>query len=247
MDKRKPTVVVSSCLTGENVRYNGKVIKNQFVEKLKNYVNLISVCPEVSIGLPTPRDKIVLVRENKSYKVYQPSTGIDFTQKLTDFSFKFLESLKDVDGFLLKSKSPSCGVSGTKCYKNKDGSGFIGRRRGIFAIETKKLFQNYPVEDELKLEDFLIKFEFLTKVYLIRYFKILDIEEFVEKYGRILNFYNKKRTKIFLKNPSLETLLKIFNVRLTEIRLKKYFKGKKIDFELLKRDNLIIFPDELLK
>ena len=247
MDKIKPTLVVSSCLAGENVRYDGKVIKNQFVEKLKDYVNLIPVCPEVSIGLPTPRDKIVLVRENKSYKVYQPSTGIDFTQKLRDFSFKFLKGLKDVDGFLLKAKSPSCGVSGTKCYKNKDGSGFVGRRRGIFAIETKKLFRNYPVEDELKLGNFFIKYDFLTKVYLIRYFKIYDIEEFVEKYERILNIYNKKRTKIFLKAPSLENLLKIFNVRITEKRLKKYFKGKNIDFELLKREKLIIFPDELLK
>ncbi len=246
MDKRKPTVVVSSCLTGENVRYDGKVIKNQFVDKLKDYVNLIPVCPEVSIGLPTPRDKILLVRENKSYKVYQPSTGIDFTQKLKDFSFKFLKSLKDVDGFLLKSKSPSCGISGTKCYKNKDGSGFIGRRRGIFAIETKKLFQNYPVEDELKLEDFIIKYDFLTKVYLIRYFKIYEIEEFIEKYGRILNIYNKKRRKIFLKNPSLENLLNIFNVRITEKRLKKHFKGENIDFELLERENVIIFPDELI-
>ena len=244
---RKPRLVISSCLIGENVRYDGKIIENKFADKLKKFVDIIPICPEVSIGLPVPREKIVLVRKNNSYKVYQPSTGIDFTPKLINFSENFLESLNDIDGFLLKSKSPSCGVSGTKCYKNEKGKGFIGRRRGIFAIKVKEKFKNYPVEDELRIQNFFNRYDFLTKVYLIYYFKILDRKDFIDRFEKILTVYNTYKTKAFIKNPSLNSLLDIFSVKLTENRLKRKLSLKKVDLKYLQKNNFIIFPKELLE
>ena len=52
----KPAVVVSKCITFENVRWNAQIIASDFVEKLRPFVNFIHVYPEVQIGLSIPRD-----------------------------------------------------------------------------------------------------------------------------------------------------------------------------------------------
>jgi len=110
----KPVVVVSKCITFEPVRWNGQIIASEFVEKLKAYVNFISVCPEVEIGLGVPRDPVRIVLVNGEKKLLQPATGFDFTEKIAKFSESFLDSLEAVDGFVLKSASPSSGFKNVK-------------------------------------------------------------------------------------------------------------------------------------
>ncbi len=62
----RPKVVISKCLEFENVRYDGGIISSVFVKKLMPHVDFIPVCPEVEIGLGTPRDplRIVSVKAN---------------------------------------------------------------------------------------------------------------------------------------------------------------------------------------
>ena len=112
----KPVVVVSKCITFEPVRWNGQIIASEFVEKLKTYVNFIPVCPEVEIGLGVPRDPVRIVLVNGEKKLLQPATGFDFTDKMIKFSQSFLDSLDAVDGFILKSASPSSGFKNVKVY-----------------------------------------------------------------------------------------------------------------------------------
>ena len=61
MDK-KPRIVVSRCLGFDHCRYNGDVIKDDFVEALTPFVEYITVCPEVEIGLGVPRKPIRLIK-----------------------------------------------------------------------------------------------------------------------------------------------------------------------------------------
>ncbi len=242
----KPKIVISSCLLGENVRYNGKVLDNPIGITLKDYFQFIPVCPEVSIGLPVPRKKIFLVFENGSYKVYEEGTGRDLTEDLINFSNDFLKRIKFVDGFLLKSKSPSCGVKGTKCYKEKKGKGFIGRRKGIFALEVLRMYKNYPVIDEESLKDSIYRYDFFTKVYLIHFYKNMDKEEFIRKYIKVLSLINQKKAKEFVNNPTFENLLNIFTVKLTPKRLYKKTGKDYLDLKFFKEEELLIFPEDLL-
>jgi uncharacterized protein YbbK (DUF523 family) len=103
----KPTVVVSKCITYERARWNAQIIADDFVEKLKPYVEFIPVCPEVGIGLGVPRDPLRIVLVKDEQKFLQPATGLDLTEKMRSFSESFLNSLSEVDGFILKSGSPS--------------------------------------------------------------------------------------------------------------------------------------------
>lgn len=132
IDFPKPNIVLSRCINIEAVRYDGGITNNEFARILGKYVNYITVCPEVSIGLGVPRDPIIIIKENDYYKLYQPKTSLDLTNAMEEFSDRFLNSLIDIDGFLLRSKSPSCGVSGTKIFNNpyanepiEEGSGFF--------------------------------------------------------------------------------------------------------------------------
>ncbi len=157
----RPKIVFSSCLTGEAVRYDGGSAETPFTLKLLNFSEPVKVCPEVGIGLGVPREKVIVWEGG----LHQPSTSLDLTQKMEEFSRSFLGSLKEVDGFLLKSKSPSCGVSRTKTYKDKEGKVFKGFGRGMFARAVLEAFPYLPVEDELRLFRYHLRLHFLIRVF----------------------------------------------------------------------------------
>ncbi len=161
----KPRLVVSACLLGERVRYDGGSAEDEFVLELSSMCEVIPVCPEVSIGLGVPRDKIVVYIEEGKPRLSQPSTSLDLTQRMESFSDNFLRSLPQVDGFVLKSKSPSCGVSRTKTYIDPYGKLYRGLGKGLFALEVLRRYPHYPVEDEIRLRDERRRLLFLAKVY----------------------------------------------------------------------------------
>ncbi|WP_457625497.1 DUF523 domain-containing protein [Persephonella sp.] len=240
----KPVVLFSSCLTGEKVRYDGRSAETPLSLKLLQYVKPVKICPEVEIGFTVPRKKIFLVKKD-GYRVFQEETGEDLTQKLLKFSDKFLSSVEEIDGFFLKSRSPSCGVSGTKTYRNKDGTGYIGRRRGIFAQIVKEKFPYHPVEDEERLKDFYRKYYFLTGIYLFFHYRKKGEGFVIERYSHILKMINKTGFIRFKKNPDKNSFLKIFSVGFTQKRAGADFK-EKIQKDPDFRKRFVIFPEELL-
>ncbi len=228
MNKNRPKIVVSSCLNGENVRYDGKAVDSSLVKTLSKYVDIISVCPEVSIGLPVPREPIVVVRKNDNIKIVNPKTQEDFTERLEEFSKNFIKNLKDVDGFLLKSKSPSCGVSGTKTYKNENGTGFLYRRYGTFAKNIKNTFKYYPVEDELRLKNPDRLLWFLFRIFILSKLKsIKDIKELIgfhKKHEDVLSLLGKAFLERAEKILSKEADFKEIKNRYIENFLKSSYK-----------------------
>lgn len=60
----RPKVVISKCLGFEACRYNGEMISDNFAKSLELFVEFIFVCPEVEIGLETPRAPVKLVSTN---------------------------------------------------------------------------------------------------------------------------------------------------------------------------------------
>ncbi|QER41406.1 DUF1722 domain-containing protein [Thermodesulfobacterium sp. TA1] len=201
----KPKLVVSACLLGENTRYDGNPIVSPLAKNLSKFCEVIKVCPEVAIGLPVPRDRIIVYQERGKLGVFQPAQKKDLTQEMLNFSREFLEGLKHIDGFLLKSRSPSCGVSGTRWYKDKEGTLPIGRGKGLFAIEAEKLYPDLPIEDEGKLHDAFIRGNFLTKI-----FALADLREFLTKALSIKDLIGfHQRYKYLLMSCSPEGLKRL--------------------------------------
>src|SRR5512139_3582972 len=115
----RPIVVVSKCIEFEPVRWDGRMISSDFVRQLKDYVDFVPVCPEVGIGLSIPRETLRLVKKEESIHLVQPATGLDLTRQMDEFSKQFLHSLNEVDGFILKSKSPSSAMKDARIYPSE--------------------------------------------------------------------------------------------------------------------------------
>ncbi|MBD3178343.1 MAG: DUF523 domain-containing protein, partial [Candidatus Latescibacteria bacterium] len=89
-----PVVVVSQCLGFKNCRYNGQTINDRFVEKLGDYVEYITVCPEEAIGLGTPRDPVRIGQSEDGIRMVQPASGKDYTDEMAGFTSDFLGKLE---------------------------------------------------------------------------------------------------------------------------------------------------------
>jgi len=172
MEFVKPVIVVSKCLEFAKCRYNGVMISDEFVKKLKDYVEFIPICPEVEIGLGVPRDTIRLIKGNDKIRLIQPATKRDVTDEMKEFSEEFLGSLDQVDGFLLKDRSPSCGTKDSKVYSGIDKSSMvIEKSKGVFAQKVGEVFSYAVMENEGRLKNFRIREDFLTKLFLLARFR----------------------------------------------------------------------------
>ena len=161
-----PVVVLSRCLGVEACRYNGKMIREDFIHQLSSYVKFRPVCPEMEIGLGVPRNPIRIIAGDGGRSLVQPATGHDLTRSMTTFSQAFLTKLKDVDGFILKSRSPSCGIRDTRIH-DADQETVLERGAGIFAAAVLEHFPDAAIEDETRLRNRIRREHFLTRLYAL--------------------------------------------------------------------------------
>lgn len=159
-------MVLSRCLGVEACRYNGKMIREDFIHQLSSYVEFRPVCPELEIGLGVPRDPIQIISGDGGRTLVQPATGRDLTRSMITFSQGFSKRLKEVDGFILKSRSPSCGIRDTKIH-DADQVTVLERGAGIFAAAILERFPDTAVEDEKRLRNRIRREHFLTRLYVL--------------------------------------------------------------------------------
>jgi len=169
-DFLKPNVIVSKCLGFEACRYNGQVIRDDFVKSLEKHVNYVPVCPEVAIGLGIPRFPVRIVASD-SVSLIQHSTNTNLTNVMNDFSERFLSELKDVDGFILKNRSPSCGINDVKVYRLAERPVSLGKSSGFFGGKVLARFAGLAIEDEGRLKSYTIREHFLTKLFSLTSFR----------------------------------------------------------------------------
>jgi uncharacterized protein YbbK (DUF523 family) len=144
-----PKVLVSSCLLGFNVRYDGRnsLVEHPLIQQLKNEERLIPFCPEVAGGLSTPRPPAEIVSRHPI--LIHTDRGDDVTPEFLHGAELALEKAKSVGACcaLLKSRSPSCGNR-----ESYDGS-FTGKlvpESGVAAAELQR--NGIPVFNEHELE-----------------------------------------------------------------------------------------------
>jgi uncharacterized protein YbgA (DUF1722 family)/uncharacterized protein YbbK (DUF523 family) len=188
----RPRVVVSKCLEFAQCRYNGDVIPDPLIRRLQAFVDFYPVCPEVAIGLGIPRESIRIVEVDGVRQLVQPSTEEDLTAAMETFSTQFLQQLKEIDGFILKSKSPTCGIKDVKIYSGLSKAPVIGKGSGYFGKEVLEHYGPYAIEEEGRLSNFSIREHFLTKIFTYASFR--DIKNQPELHIKpLINFHSKNK------------------------------------------------------
>ncbi len=167
----RPKLVVSSCIEFDHCRYDGSMIPSDFVKALKPHVDFLPVCPEMEIGLGAPRNTLRIVSNDGLLRLIQPATNLDLTNRINEFTSSFLGSLPELDGFILKYRSPSCGMKDIRVYSTASGSGSISKATGFFGGAAIGSFQDLAIEDEGRLRNFNIREHFLTKIYALAAFR----------------------------------------------------------------------------
>ena len=195
----RPRVVVSACLGFAAVRYSGELIPDKVVAALKEHVDFVPVCPEVEIGLGVPRPVVRLVRGEEGPRMVQPKTGEDLTERMRAFSQRFLQGLGGVEGYLLKTRAPSCALKDAKRYAHAEGGGVVGKGPGLFAQAVEEAFPLLPKEDEGRLTNPRIRAHFFTRIFaLARLRRVEDLPglmAFHARYKLLLLAYNQKEAR----------------------------------------------------
>jgi uncharacterized protein YbgA (DUF1722 family)/uncharacterized protein YbbK (DUF523 family) len=159
---------VSSCLLGESVRFDGGHKKDAYLTNtLAPFVEWVAVCPEVEIGLGTPREPIRLVGSGgaSTPRLITLRTNVDHTSRMKSYAQAKVEQLKhyDLNGYILKKDSPSCGLERVKVYHENGTPTKTGV--GIFAAVLMKKLPHLPVEDEGRLHDPRVRANFIVRVF----------------------------------------------------------------------------------
>ncbi len=164
----KPRVGISSCLLGENVRWDGTTRRDAFIlGTLARHFEFVPVCPEMAIGLGVPRPPIRLVGAPQSPRVLGvDDPAVDVTDALSAYGRRMAGELEEISGYILKARSPSCGVEGVLVYRMA-GARPVKQGRGMYAQAFMAARPELPVEEEGRLGDPELRENFIARVFAL--------------------------------------------------------------------------------
>jgi uncharacterized protein YbbK (DUF523 family) len=172
-DDGRPRVGISRCLLGDQVRHDGGHKRDALlISTLGALVEWVPVCPEVEVGMGTPREAIDLIEGDDGVPSGQARVRLlgvrsrtDWTETLTTWSAERVRTFADLDGYVLKSDSPSCGLNGVRVHGSA-GVAHVGR--GLFAEALVRQLPDLPVDEERRLHDQSRREDFLSRVLAYR-------------------------------------------------------------------------------
>ncbi|EEL70703.1 hypothetical protein bcere0026_23120 [Bacillus mycoides] len=151
----------------------------------------------------------------------QPSTRENVTEKMEQFSNAFLQTLPEVDGFILKNRSPSCGTCDVKIYSSFEKGPVKGKGTGLFGGAVIKNFSHLPIEEEGRLSNFIIREHFFTRLFTIAHYKMIkhtknikELVAFQSDYKYLFMAYNQVKQKELgriIANQKNETIEVVFD------------------------------------
>jgi uncharacterized protein YbgA (DUF1722 family)/uncharacterized protein YbbK (DUF523 family) len=159
----KPLLGVSACLLGHEVRFDTGHKRDRFLlEVLGPFVQWQPICPELEVGMGLPREPVRLVGPGQP-RLRGSRSGADWTEAMNAHAEARVEGLGALDGYVLKSKSPSCGMERVKVYV--EGGGMPSKDGvGLFAAALMRRWPSLPVEEEGRLCDPGLRDSFLERV-----------------------------------------------------------------------------------
>jgi uncharacterized protein YbgA (DUF1722 family)/uncharacterized protein YbbK (DUF523 family) len=192
-------VGVSSCLLGMNVRFDGGHKKDAFVTgALARFVEFVPVCPEVEVGMGTPRPTIRLERRDGGVRLVDPKAGADHTEAMRRWAARRLDEVEGMDlcGWILKKDSPSCGMERVRLYH-----GSVPRKEGvgIFAEALAARFPLLPLEEEGRLNDPWLRENFVERIFAYRRLKDLFAGRWTV--GDLVRFHTAEKLLLLAHDP----------------------------------------------
>ena len=196
----KIKIGVSSCLLGEEVRWNGGHKKDHYVQGiLGNYFDYVPTCPEVDAGMGVPRETVALYGTLENSKMISKKSQKDWTRKMSTYMKNRINELGNADlcGYIFKSKSPSCGIGRVPVY-SEFGNNKVKYGPGMFASAFIKTLPLIPVEDEGRLHDLVIRENFIVRVFCFNRLQSLLKGRFTM--GTLVRFHTKHKFLILSHN-----------------------------------------------
>jgi uncharacterized protein YbgA (DUF1722 family)/uncharacterized protein YbbK (DUF523 family) len=197
---------VSACLLGDEVRYNGGHSRDAFVAgALDPFVEWHPLCPEVEIGLGTPRETIRLTGSLEAPRLTAPRSGLDHTDAMQSWAHGRVAEIEAarLHGFVLKKGSPSCGLHRVRVYDQKGMAQPGGR--GLFAAVLAERLPLLPLEEEGRLHDPVLRENFLERAFAMRRFEtLLDGDASIEG---LLRFHADHKLALMAHSPGGATTL----------------------------------------
>lgn len=166
VEENKIPVGISSCLLGEEVRFNGGHKQSRFcLDHLSRVFEFQGFCPEVAIGMGVPREPIRLVGSIDAPRaVGTVDASVDVTDALAAYGDEIGKLSHSLCGYILMKNSPSCGLYSAKVYTPKGGV-LPGKHAGIFARALRAVNPLLPLEEEGRLNDALLRENFIARVF----------------------------------------------------------------------------------
>ncbi len=188
----KIKIGVSTCLLGENVRYDGGHKRDRYItDTLGRYLDFVPVCPEVECGLPIPREAMRLVGNPEAPQLITIRSKEDLTDRMLAWSRKRLQALEaeELCGFIFKSGSPSSGMERVKVY---DENGVPAKKgRGLFARAFMEHFPRVPVEEDGRLHDPNLRENFIERIFALKRWR--DVLRNGRSVGRLVEFHTRNK------------------------------------------------------
>ncbi len=197
----KIRIGVSSCLLGNEVRFDGGHKRNEFVTDIFGpFVEFVPVCPEVEIGMGTPRESIALHRSGGEVLLLGNRSGADFTAKMRTYTEKRTRALEadELSGYILKKDSPSCGMERVRLY----GENGMPSRDGVgmFASALMRRYPNLPVEEEGRLTDAKLRENFVERVFAYQRLQDFFAKRWTQ--GALIAFHTTHKLVLLAHSPS---------------------------------------------
>jgi len=196
-------VGISSCLLGAKVRYDGGHKQSRYCQNiLSDHFEFEPLCPEMAIGLGTPRKAIRLVSDDDRIRVVASDGSFDVTDEMEEYAIKTSVTLDHLSGYILCAKSPSCGMERVTLYQAGTND---GQRNGVgvFAAQIMKDHPLLPVEEEGRLNDSLLRDNFITRVFAYNKWKSLVAGAGGVTMAKMISFHAQHKYLLMAHNPAL--------------------------------------------
>lgn len=194
-------VGISACVLGQKVRFNGGHKALPFAtDQLSRFVDFVPYCPEVAMGMGTPRETIRLQLDTHQQIRLVSSTDatIDHTEAMRSSTAKALPAMAALSGYIVCAKSPSCGMERVKVT---DITGFPVGKLGV-GVFTQQLMQQYPwlpVEEDGRLHDANLRENFVTRVWACHQYQQLLQSGF--SVGKLVAFHSRYKFLVMAHSP----------------------------------------------
>lgn len=197
---------VSACLLGAKVRFDGQHKLDHWITgTLGAFVTFVPVCPEMDIGLGTPRETIRIEQGDGGPRLTAPKSGRDLTDAMVRYSREKCRGLagEDLSGFILKKDSPSCGMERVRIY----GPSGMAHRTGVgfFSAELLQRFPLLPVEEEGRLHDPWLRENFVERVFAYR--RLRTFFRGTWSMGGLVAFHTREKYLLLAHDPKAYTAL----------------------------------------